>query len=39
VDNDHGPGCEVIGYLAEVGEDYCCLFRGPASDQPADEDH
>jgi hypothetical protein len=39
VDDDHGPGSEVIGYLVEVGESYCCLLRGPASNESTDEDY
>jgi hypothetical protein len=39
VDNYHCPCVEILGDLAEVGEDDRCLLCGPASDQPADEDH
>jgi hypothetical protein len=38
VENDHCSGREVLGDLVKVGEDDLCLLRGPASDQPADED-
>jgi len=39
VEDDDGPGCEVVGYLVQIGEDDCRLFGCASPGQPPDEDH
>ena len=39
MEDDDGPGSEVLGHLVQIGEDDCRLFGCASPGQPPDQDH
>ena len=39
MEDDDGPGSEVLGHLVQIGEDDYRLFGSASPGQPPDQDH